>query len=185
MKNDSKNNIKNKKASFNSNNRLSYLEKYDDLALYNQQLNFDENAKKANCLNVINKDKEKDSTHTHLPTKARYFIYLFFSFVNIVVNMDSGNIPSAINQISNDLNIKKVQVGAFGSLVSSGTFVGGIISFTVINKLSRKWTLLFCNIGIFACLFTFPISENIYLLYINRVVVGIFMVRYIFDNLYL
>jgi hypothetical protein len=172
-----KNDKTNQKASFNSHNRISYLEKYDDLALYYNQSNREtiENSNKNNLAKNCNEDKVKGSTY--LSTKARYIIYLFFSFVNIVVNMDSGNIPSAINQISNDLEIKKVQVGAFGSLVSFGTFVGGIISFTVINKVSRKWILLLCNLGIFSCLFTFPISNNIYLLYINRVIVGVFMVR--------
>jgi hypothetical protein len=174
MKNDTEKN----KASFNSNNRLSYLEKYDDIVLYKQLSNENNEKKDTDVhLNVGVKEKEEENKQTNLSTKARYFIYLFFSFVNIVVNMDSGNIPSAINQISTDLNIKKVQVGAFGSLVSFGPFVGGIISFTVINKLSRKWILLLCNLGIFACLFTFPISNNIYLLYVNRVIVGVFMVR--------
>lgn len=155
--NDTKSKIK-KHPSMNTNNRLSYLENYDDLLKY--------------------KKKTKIKQEKVLSPKVRYIIYFLFSALNLVVNMDSGNIPAAPETIILDLDIDKTQLGAFGSLVSTGTFIGGIISFTIINVVSRKWTLLFCLFGIVACLFTFPISSNIALLYTNRVVAGVFMVRF-------
>ena len=105
---------------------------------------------------------------------SRISIYVLFLLINIVINMDCGNIPAATNQISTDLNINSKSLGAFASLVSLGTFFGGIISFSVINSISRKWTVIIANIGVCVCLFTFPISNNIVLLYANRIVEGIF-----------
>jgi hypothetical protein len=109
-------------------------------------------------------------------SRSRISIYVLFLLINIVINMDSGNIPAATNQISADLKIDDKSLGAFASLVSLGTFFGGIISFTIINSIPRKWTVIVANIGVCVCLFTFPISNNIVLLYVNRIVVGIFQV---------
>ena len=114
-----------------------------------------------------------------LSKAMRYSIYILFSFINIVVNMDSGNIPAATDKIREDLKINNKEIGLFSSLISSGTFIGGIISFSIINVLSRKWTLIISNIGIVACLFTFPMTNNVGLLFTNRVVCGIFMVVFL------
>ena len=119
-----------------------------------------------------------------LSNSLRYSIYILFSFVNIVVNMDSGNIPAATIQIRNDLKINDKMLGLFSSLISFGTLIGGIISFSIINIVSRKWTLIVTCIGIVACLFTFPMTDNLGLLFTNRIICGIFMVNFLISLFY-
>jgi hypothetical protein len=144
-------------ATVNTVNKLSYREKdyLSGNALKNENINDDEI--------VFN-------------SGSRISIYVLFLIINIVINMDSGNIPAATKEISADLDINDKSLGAFASLVSLGTFFGGIISFSIINSISRKWTVIVANIGACAMLFTFPISNNIFLLYGNRIVMGIFQV---------
>jgi len=171
-----------KKTSSSSNNRLSYLETYDDINIHNNNIT-NINKKKTSILSAKSKQAledydEEEIDNIKLSKASRYFIYILFSFINIVINMDSGNIPAATNKISDDLKIDDKSLGAFGSLVSVGTFLGGIISFSIINTISRKYTLIVANIGIIACLFTFPISSNLILLYGNRIIVGIFQVSF-------
>lgn len=111
---------------------------------------------------------------------VRYSVYIMFTIINIIVNMDSGNIPPVIKDVAHDFDISEATVGAFASLVSFGTFLGGMISFSVIDLFPRKLILIIANLGISLCLFTFPISKNIALLFINRIFVGIFMVSLLF-----
>lgn len=151
-------------------NRLSYRVSYDEI-------NSHANEKKQS-------EEKNGSKNIELSKKWRYSIYSLLCFINIVVNMDSGNIPAATTTIADDLNISKQQVGAFGSLVSVGTFVGGIISFSIINLISRKWTLIISLLGVVVCLFTFPLSKNIALLFGNRILVGIFQVSHFIKSLF-
>lgn len=111
---------------------------------------------------------------------VRFSVYIMFTLINIIVNMDSGNIPPVIKDVALDFDISEATVGAFASLVSFGTFLGGMISFSVIDLFPRKLILIFANLGIAICLFTFPISKNIVLLFFNRILVGTFMVSLIF-----
>lgn len=108
---------------------------------------------------------------------ARISIYILFTFINIIVNMDSGNIPPAIAQVKQDYNVSDTQIGAFPSLVSTGTFIGGMISLSIIDKVSMKWLLIFANLGIAICLFAFSIDflSHISVLFINRILVGVCM----------
>ena len=140
-------------------------------------LSFKENYKGTEAL------KTKTSKKSNKISKGtRITIYILFSIINIIVNMDSGNIPPAIDQVKKDLKTFDPQIGAFPSLVSTGTFIGGMISFSIIDRVSKKWMLIIANSGIVACLFTFPIEllSHISILFINRILVGMFMVSLIF-----
>lgn len=137
-------------------NLLSFKEKYD--------------------LNVSKDSYRPGDSYSKL---SRYLVYALFATINIMVNMDSGNIPPATLEISQDLNITDRELGGFASFVSFGTFIGGIISLSIINLFSRKLLLLLANALIAVALFTFPIFFELYILYFNRVIVGIFMVSMI------
>jgi predicted MFS family arabinose efflux permease len=141
-----------------SGHMLSYKDTYDEL----------DNTK-------IKAEKKKKFSKA-----SRYLIYILFTLINIIVNMDSGNIPPATTEITKDLNITDRELGGFASFVSTGTFLGGIVSLTIINSFSRKLILILANLLIVGCLFTFPIFFKLYILYINRVFVGVFMVCSIF-----
>lgn len=117
-----------------------------------------------------------DSKKNKVSKLVRYSVYIMFAFINIVVNMDSGNIPPVIKDVAKTFNIEEATVGAFASLVSFGTFLGGMISFSIIDMFSRKLILFVANLGVAVCLFTFPTFNNIGILFTNRILVGLFMV---------
>ena len=177
-----------KKTSVDSNNNLSYLNE-----TYNHKLNSNKNnalvhknsikpnskarfsqAKYPSLANQSNFENKKRA-HKFSRT-SRYLVYFLFSLINIIVNMDSGNIPPAADLISKDFDVNDAQLGLFASFVSTGTFVGGIISLSIINIFSRKITLIICNLIIAILLYIFPVFSNIVVLYLNRVLVGIVMV---------
>ena len=129
-----------------------------------------------------NSNEQENKSYNDNQQKSNLTINLIYSLItiiNLIVNMDSGNVLPVINEVKYDLGINSTQVGAFSSLVSLGTFIGGLVSFTIIDKYSRKLILFFANLGIVVCLFTFPMNifNNIWILFLNRILVGGFMVR--------
>lgn len=180
----------NKKSIDSCNNDLSYSNKKyklnknsfieEDLKNIKTSLNSKNycNSKHSNLLNVSNFENRK-RTHK-FSRRSRYCVYILLSIINIIVNMDSGNILPATELIIRDFNVNNTQLGSFASFVSLGTFVGGIISLSIINIFSRKATLIICNIMIAVLLYTFSVFSNIAILYFNRILVGIFMVNNIF-----
>lgn len=125
-----------------------------------------------------NSRSKKDPSST-ISNFTLYFTYSFFTILNLLVNMDSGNIPPVTAKISQEFSISKKEVGGLSSFVSIGTLIGGIISFSIIDILPRKFILLVFNCFIALCLFLFPLFENSFILYANRIVVGVFMVNFI------
>lgn len=113
----------------------------------------------------------------HFSAKSLYFVYIFFTIMNVTVNMDSGNIPPVTNDISKEFGISSKQVGGLASFVSIGTLFGGIISLSIIDRFPRKVIMITANLSVAVCLFIFPLFESPIILYINRVVVGVFMVN--------
>lgn len=107
-----------------------------------------------------------------------YFTYSFFTAINLLVNMDSGNIPPVTGQISDEFDIQSKEVGGLSSFVSIGTLIGGVISFSIIDIFPRKLVLFTFNCLIGLCLFLFPMFKSSIILYINRIAVGVFMVIY-------
>jgi predicted MFS family arabinose efflux permease len=148
-------------------NKIYENEKYNSLPINNKTI---ENQSK------LIKDEKQIS---NIPI---YLIYTLITLINLIVNMDSGNVLPVINEVKYDLGINSTQVGAFSSLVSLGTFIGGLVSFTIIDKFSRKLILFFANLGIVICLFTFPMNifNNIWILFLNRILVGGFMVSILY-----
>lgn len=125
--------------------------------------------------NLDNK-KQRENNKVTFSKMSIYLVYTLFAVLNILVNMDSGNIPPATVEISKDLDITDRELGGFASFVSFGTFIGGIISLSLINLFSRKLILIIANGLMAITLFTFPIFYQLYILYFNRIISGIFMV---------
>ncbi len=122
-------------------------------------------------------DQEKEAKPNKLPRKIRILIFSFFTLINIIVNMDSGNIPPAIKNVKSDFKINDSEVGTFPSLVSTGTFIGGLISLSIIDRFPKKLMLIVLNLGIAVCLYCFQMDFLAYIpvLFINRILVGMFM----------
>lgn len=92
-----------------SQNRLSYLDSYDEIMNYK-------------------KTKKKKSKYAPvdiiLPKKVRWFIFVLFFFIQTMINVDHGTIPAATNDIKDSLKIDDYILGVFGSLVFLGNLMG-------------------------------------------------------------
>lgn len=87
-----------------SQNRLSYLTNYEEILKFN----------KLKCL-----DEDKV-----LPRRTRWFVFIIFVILNIVINFDHGTIPEATADIKKDLRVDDNTLGLFGSLVFLGNLIG-------------------------------------------------------------
>ena len=108
-----------------------------------------------------------------LPQSTRWFIYILFVLSNILISFDHGSIPASTKPLHNLVKSDQA-IGLFGSLVFIGNIIGSIISFYLINKISRKLLLLLSLLFFGICLFTFTIFPQILFLFINRILCGIF-----------
>ena len=120
-----------------------------------------------------NYQKEFQRNTLALPQSTRWFIYLLFLISNILISFDHGSIPASTKQLHKLVKSDQA-IGLFGSLVFIGNIIGSCISFYLINKISRK-ILIFISLFFFGfCLITFTIFKQIYFLFINRILCGIF-----------
>ena len=108
----------------NSNNRLSYLDKYDEIN------------------NFKKKVKKKKKSDIILSKMNRWIIFILFFITAIIVNMDHGTVPAATREIKIKLDIDNNTLGIFGSLVFLGNLLGTylLIRFSFffnINKLHK------------------------------------------------
>lgn len=109
-----------------------------------------------------------------LSRKTRWMIFTIFILLNIIINIDHGTVPAATEEIEKALKINDEQLGFFGSLVFLGTIIGSLISLSLINKFNRKYLLILSLILCGVCLISFTFEIHVYVLYANRVVVGMF-----------
>ena len=120
-----------------------------------------------------NHQKEIQKNILALPQSTRWLIYILFLISNILISFDHGSIPASTKQLYNLVKSDQV-IGLFGSLVFIGNIIGSCISFYLINKISRK-ILLFLSLFFFGlCLITFTLFKQIYFLFLNRILCGIF-----------
>ncbi len=80
----------------------------------------------------INKDKDDDEAKPVINIERILFfsrlkrngVFFFIIIINIIANFDDGTIPSATEEISRDLKLKKDEVGLLGTLVYVGNLIG-------------------------------------------------------------
>ena len=95
-----------------SHNHLSYMDNYNEFDKYKQ-------LKSENSVNNPNAHKEY-----YLSRKVRWFMFIVFIFLTLLMNMDHGTIPAATDDIRKDLKIGDDTLGLFGSLVFFGNLIG-------------------------------------------------------------
>ena len=106
--------------------------------------------------------------------KERWILFVIFTLVNLLNNFDHGTIPASTNELRNYLGLSDSQLGIFGSLVFLGVMIGSLFSLTIINIFNRKYILLFFLILQSIFLFIFTTTKSHTLLFIDRVIIGIF-----------
>lgn len=120
------------------------------------------------------------------PRNYRYTIFFIILFTNLIINMDHGTIPAATSEIKNNLQIDDSSLGVFGSLVYLGNILGKIffllgalIFMGCMRNINRKYMIIISLIMIVFLLCMFAIISNVYILYLNRTLTGIFQVNVI------
>ena len=125
--------------------------------------------------NLSNKQIEIYKKYSFIMSrKIRWVIFFIFTMINLLMNFDHGTIPAATEQLRNYLNLTDSELGIFGSLVFLGVIIGSLFSLTIINIFNRKYILMACLILCGVSLFIFTITTDHNLLYIDRVIIGIF-----------
>jgi sugar phosphate permease len=94
----------------------------------------------------------------------------------LVVHLDHGIMPAAIDQIEKDLQIGEAQTGLLGSLVYAGNAMGSFIAPIVFQRFHPKWIIVTSVLLNSLCLLVFPFTKNFTVISISRVCVGIFQV---------
>jgi hypothetical protein len=95
----------------NSENRLSYLDSYDEIK------------KHKNSKSKVKQDNIK-SKDVYLPRSVRWFLFVVFVILGLLMNIDHGTFPAATDEIRQDLEINDEKMGVFGSLVFFGNTLG-------------------------------------------------------------
>ena len=107
---------------------------------------------------------------------VRWGIFCYFLLMNIIINLDHGIIPAAETKMTELLlDNKSDLMGYLSSSVFLGTLLGSLIFAPLINMFNRKYLLISSAALCGGCLFIFNFGTSIiYLLYVNRVAVGLF-----------
>ena len=93
--------------------------------------------------------------------------------MNMGVNADHGAIPACLREMQLDLNLLKVQVGNFGSLVFFGLGIGSLLVSLVIGRISYKMLIALSCIGNSFGLFMFAYCINYQYLCFARFFCGV------------
>ncbi|MEQ2161256.1 Solute carrier 2 (Facilitated glucose transporter) member 8 [Goodea atripinnis] len=90
-----------------------------------------------------------------------------------VLGYSSPAIPE-LSRISDPrLRLSEIQGSWFGSIVTIGAAVGGLLGGWMVQKIGRKLTLMFCTLP-YVFGFTIIIAaQNVWMLYVGRVLTGI------------
>ena len=103
----------------------------------------------------------------------RFTFFLVF-WMNICTNLDHGGVPSAINNMMDDLDLKETQMGSLGAILFIGLVFGSACATLIIDKFSLKnilfLSMLFNGLGFMVL----SISKNFYVLCAARVISGFF-----------
>jgi hypothetical protein len=102
-----------------SNNRLSYLDSYEEIIKYKKSSRTLFTRRNADI--VLNRG-------------TRWFLFVLFFLIQILMNMDHGTMPAATEDIRKDLSIDDDILGIFGSLVFLGNLIGTLFLFIRFNS---------------------------------------------------
>lgn len=100
-----------------SENRLSYLDNYEEIAKYKKKIKSKKNKQNK-------KSNFDDSKDVILSRGIRWFLFFLFIILQILMNVDHGTFPAATEEIRKDLDIDDNILGIFGSLVFLGNLIG-------------------------------------------------------------
>lgn len=108
-----------------------------------------------------------------LSRKVRWFLLIFFCFLNGVLTINGGVFSAAVTKIKNDLNINDEEFGLLGTTGGIGNFLGALVFTFLISCLNSKVFLILCLFFNVFGNFLVLISNNFIILLIGRFISGI------------
>jgi hypothetical protein len=106
-----------KKYSYSSENRLGYKENYEEIIKYKIRSS-------TQSENMPTRETSGDPRDVILSRAVRWFLFILFIFLQLLMNIDHGTFPAATEEIRLDLDIDDNILGIFGSLVFLGNLIG-------------------------------------------------------------
>ncbi len=106
-----------KKNSYSSENRLSYKDNYEEIIRYKIRSSNQMTSSKFKEVLENNKDIQ-------LSRGTRWWLFVLFIVLQLLMNIDHGTFPAATEEIRTDLKIDDNILGIFGSLVFLGNLIG-------------------------------------------------------------
>ncbi|GCC16917.1 solute carrier family 2, facilitated glucose transporter member 8 [Chiloscyllium punctatum] len=106
----------------------------------------------------------------YLATFAAVLGPLSFGFV---LGYSSPAIPELQSDSNPYLNLDSTQASWFGSLVTIGAAVGGIIGGWIVDKIGRKLTLMSCAVPYVTGFAMIIVAQNVWMLYSGRILTGL------------
>ena len=96
--------------------------------------------------------------------KIRYYIYIMELLC--LFNYDQGALSASTKEIKTYFKMSDRELGSFGGISFLGTTLGGVFSLSIINKINRKYIILFLMIiSIFSLYFPTVISSKLFFMF--------------------
>ena len=115
---------------------------------------------------------EKDKPHEQLSRFARFFIFLIFIALSIVMSGDNGVLSSSKKQVRRDLHLDEKGYGFFGSFASAGRMFGSIMFMGLLQTDKRKFLTIICIFINGSAFFMYYFTFNRWILYCVRFLIG-------------
>ena len=100
----------------------------------------------------------------------------FLFFLDILINVDHGALPSAAVSIKTEFDMPNVKFGTLGSMVYLGLVSGSLCGAMVLGKFQFKTVLVVSFLGNGAGLLLFIMNDNFYAMSFSRFISGFFQV---------
>ncbi|CAI2361636.1 unnamed protein product [Moneuplotes crassus] len=124
-----------------------------------------------NRLDSIQEKKlEYDIQEEEVDLRVR--IYILFLLMNVFLNYDTGVIPGALVQISDELSFNSEQMAYLGSFVYLGLCAATFLGHYVFHTYQAKWVISIMVFLNAICCFIFAYSTNMLMLYSCRFLIG-------------
>ena len=118
---------------------------------------------------ITNQEEIKNNLF-HIKRKIRYFLYIIEMLCQF--NLDQGSISVSTKEFKSYFKMTDRELGSFGGISFLGTTIGGIISLSVINKINRRYLILFFLFSNVCSLYFPTIISSKILLILCRIITG-------------
>lgn len=120
--------------------------------------------------NILNNEKKI----LVLNKRQRFILFIVLFISNVIINIDHGAIPAAIEEIKQTFNSNDTEIGAIGALVYIGVAVGALFLTYYMTKINIRILLISSLVANSILIFLFPIFNNLIALSFNRLLTGVF-----------